>query len=209
MNLSELFYNIEYESNFDMSCVFAERITHNPNKIDDKTLLVTFGDPKDVELSDQRPSAIICDPIYRSDPPSLPTVYVSDPRLVYSLLASRLCMIDYSAIDFIGVTGTNGKTTCTTMIYEIMLRAGKNVGLIGTSKIIYKGIIFTDCNYSMTTPDPDLLYPAIKKMQDMGCSLVVMEISSHALTLKKVAPINFKVSAFTSLVEMKSLYLLI
>ena len=51
----------------------------------------------------------------------------------------------------------------------------------------------------MTTPDPDLLYPSIKRMQDDGCEYIIMEVSSHALALEKLSPINFDLGIFTNL----------
>lgn len=199
MNLTELFYNIDYESNFDFEGISAHTITHNANNIGEDTLLVLSSPSNRLPPTDTRIKAFICSKENHNIPIDLPVIYVDNPRLVYSLIAFRLSRVNCSTIDFIGVTGTNGKTTTATLIYEIMKFAGIKVGMIGTGKIIYMDQVLTDSNYSMTTPDPDILYPAIKQMQDMGCELVVMEVSSHALVLEKVAPIRFKVSVFTSL----------
>ncbi len=199
MNLAELFYNIEYESNFDLKNISVCNVTHNTNNINENTLVVLLGAHNMRALTDTGIKAVVCSKELKGIPENLPLIYVENPRLVYSLLASKLSQINYSAIDFIGVTGTNGKTTTSTIIYEIMKSAGKKVGMVGTGKITYMNTVLTDENYSMTTPDPDLLYPSLKKMQDMGCEIVIMEVSSHALALEKVAPIKFSFSVFTSL----------
>jgi len=199
MNLKDLLDNIKYTSNEDISQVFVSNITHTIEKVTEKTLLVTFKNPDFIDMSKVRASAIICSSSYKGKKTHIPTVFVDNPRYVYAILASRLANINYEFTEFIAVTGTNGKTTTATMIFEIMKSAGISVGMIGTGKITYMNTTFTDCNYSMTTPDPDLLYNSIKRMQDMGCKLIVMEVSSHALALQKVAPIKFKISIFTSL----------
>jgi UDP-N-acetylmuramoyl-L-alanyl-D-glutamate--2,6-diaminopimelate ligase len=61
--------------------------------------------------------------------------------------------------------------------------------------------IISETYYSMTTPDPEILYPTIKRMENDGCEKIVMEVSSHALALFKVSPIFFECSMFTNLSE--------
>ena len=84
------------------------------------------------------------------------------------------------------------------MIRKILEYSGKSVGFIGTGKIEINGIRITDSAYSMTTPDPDLLYWAIKEMQNANIEYVVMEVSSHALYFDKVLPIPFELAVFTN-----------
>lgn len=199
MNLADLFDNIEYESNFELCSAEINNITHDIKATTDKSLIVTFTSPSKISRQEAKAAALICNTLYKSDSTSFPTVYVKNPRLVYSLIASRLANIDYNTIKFIGVTGTNGKTSTATMIFEIMKSAGINVGMIGTGTVRYMDVSLTETNYSMTTPDPDMLFKSIKRMQCMGCKLIIMEVSSHSLALEKVAPITFEISVFTSL----------
>ena len=100
---------------------------------------------------------------------------------------------------FIGVTGTNGKTTTATLIYDILEGDGVNVGFIGTGLIKYGKNILTDKSYSMTTPDPELLYSSLAKMKAGGVRTVVMEASSHAIALAKLEGIIFDIALFTNL----------
>ena len=85
------------------------------------------------------------------------------------------------------------------MITHILKENGKKCGFIGTGKMELEGVSLSDINYSMTCPDPDVLYPAIKKMQLMGAEIIVMEVSSHALELNKVCAIPFEIGIFTGL----------
>lgn len=204
MYLTDILEGIEYECDTDINGIDIENVTSDKNKIGDRTLFVlvkgiNFDTGKIIEyIIARRPCAIVCD-YDRQIECNIPTVRVSDARRTLAHLCSRFFGVDYTATKFIGVTGTNGKTTTATMIYEIMKHAGYKCGFIGTGKIELAGKVLTDKVYSMTTPDPELLYKSIAKMQDEGCEVVVMEVSSHALALGKVAPITFSHSVFTNL----------
>ncbi len=130
-----------------------------------------------------------------------PQVTVPSARRALAFALSRMCGIDYNRMRFIGITGTNGKTTTATMLSAILETGGAPVGRIMTGRISVGKEELAPPFYSMTTPDPSTLYPAIRKMQDVGCRYVVMEVSSHALALEKVAPIPFSVAIFTNLSE--------
>ncbi len=129
----------------------------------------------------------------------IPQIIVKSTRQALSFAYARKEGVDFKKLHFIGVTGTNGKTTTATMIYKILRNANKGVGFIGTGKILINNLCLCDNFYSMTTPDPHILYPTLRKMQENGCEYVVMEVSSHALALKKVSPITFDVGVYTNL----------
>ena len=117
------------------------------------------------------------------------------------------------SMKFIGVTGTNGKTSVSRMIFEILSRSGHRCALIGTSGnlisdpcndgVRYEEISMRNASAlaNMTTPDPPELYKMLEKMKCDGVKYVVMEVTSHALALRKVAPISFEVGVFTNLSE--------
>ncbi len=124
---------------------------------------------------------------------------VKSVRAAWSHAESRLAGIDYSRTRFVAVTGTNGKTTTARIISHILEENGHRVGFIGTGRISVGEKILSDVNHSMTTPDPPILYSAIRRMQELGCDLIVMEVSSHALHFAKTAPIPFELAIFTNL----------
>ena len=126
-------------------------------------------------------------------------IKVDNAREAYAFALSRYYDINYKKMKIIGVTGTNGKTTTATLIYKILCFGEKKAGFIGTGLIEICGNQISDKFYSMTTPDPEVLYKALKDMQDEGCEYVVMEVSSHALELGKVSPIKFEIGLFTNL----------
>ncbi|MFA7068989.1 MAG: UDP-N-acetylmuramoyl-L-alanyl-D-glutamate--2,6-diaminopimelate ligase [Acidaminococcaceae bacterium] len=107
---------------------------------------------------------------------------------------------DYPGKDMrvIGITGTNGKTTTTNIIRIILRKAGFKVGLIGTINIMIEEKVETSHN---TTPDVVDLQKTLYRMKEAGCEYVVMEVSSHALALNRVAGIEFDVAALTNITQ--------
>lgn len=132
-------------------------------------------------------------------PKGLKAVRVGDIRRAYAFVCSNFFVSDYSRVKIIGVSGTNGKTTTSTLIKAGLECEGNKVGIIGTGKIEIGTQILNERDYSMTTPDPIILYKAVADMIDYGCNYIVMEVSSHSLELKKVAPIRFEYAVFTNL----------
>ena len=96
----------------------------------------------------------------------------------------------------IGITGTNGKTSIATWLYELGTKLGYPCGLISTIKIKIKD---KEYSASHTTPDAISLYQNLYKMVHTGCQYVFMEVSSHALDQKRVAGISFSGAVFTNL----------
>ncbi|MFA5778267.1 MAG: UDP-N-acetylmuramoyl-L-alanyl-D-glutamate--2,6-diaminopimelate ligase [Candidatus Paceibacterota bacterium] len=103
-------------------------------------------------------------------------------------------------LKIVGVTGTNGKTTTATLLYEIATELGYKAGLISTVENIIAGkIIPHDEKAPATTPDPIYLHKLLNEMVEKGCEYVFMEVSSHALDQSRVAGINFIGGIFTNL----------
>src|SRR3989344_1395767 len=96
----------------------------------------------------------------------------------------------------VGVTGTNGKTTVATLLYNVATGLGYKSGLIGTVENI---IIGEKKPTTHTTPDPISLHQLMNEMARKGCEYVFMEVSSHALDQGRVAGINFAGGIFTNL----------
>lgn len=97
----------------------------------------------------------------------------------------------------IGITGTKGKTTTTYMIREVLESCGIKTGLIGTVEIIFDND--ERIQSKNTTPESYDVHRYFRKMADMGCKCVVMEVSSQALMLHRTAGIQFDIGAFTNL----------
>ena len=122
------------------------------------------------------------------------------PDMLKSLAVIAPYFYDYPAKNFrvIGVTGTNGKTTTTYMIREILTAAGYKVGLIGTIQMMIGDEIFPVKN---TTPNVIALQHTLNEMRDKKVDYVVMEVSSHALAENRIAGIEFDTAIFTNLTQ--------
>jgi len=132
---------------------------------------------------------------------SVSIIRVKNTRQAMAYVAANFHGNPAEKLRFIGVTGTNGKTTTTYFIEEILRGCGRSTGLIGTvgAKVNNKplDIAFT----TSTTPDPLELHSIFAKMVEMGVQDVVMEVSSHALALYKVEGLTFNVGVFTNLTQ--------
>ncbi|RDY23847.1 UDP-N-acetylmuramoyl-L-alanyl-D-glutamate--2,6-diaminopimelate ligase [Romboutsia maritimum] len=126
---------------------------------------------------------------------NITVIKVKDTRMSMSKVASNFYENPSDKISIIGVTGTNGKTTITTLLKQI-LGINNKVGMIGTIKI-------DDGNRSIesqnTTPESIDLQKYINKMVQNKCRYCSMEVSSHSLVLGRVEDIDFKVGVFTNL----------
>ncbi len=125
-------------------------------------------------------------------------IIVPDTRIALSLIWANFCDNPQNKLNFIGVTGTNGKTTVTTIIKNLLQALGHKSGLIGTFRNEI-GDEFLPAE--RTTPEPEEFFPLLKKMAESGCEYVVMEVSSQGLALKRLAGCKFKVSLFTNLTQ--------
>jgi len=128
-----------------------------------------------------------------------PVIRAPDLRAATAFACYRFYKPDFNGMTLIGITGTNGKTTTALMLFRILMDAGLRVGLIGTGRIEINGEALHSDYYSMTTPDPWLLYKMLRKMSDEGCNAVIMEASSHSLALSKLSPLTFDYGVFTNL----------
>ena len=129
----------------------------------------------------------------------VPYILVSSDRLALAMIAINWFGRPAESMTMIGVTGTNGKTSTTLLLKQVLEKTlGAKVGLIGTMEnLIGDEVIPTE----RTTPESFELQSLFARMRDAGCSHVVMEVSSHALALDRVGGVHFQVAAFTNLTE--------
>ncbi len=122
-------------------------------------------------------------------------IEVDDSRKAMSMAAAAFFGNPSKRMKIVGITGTNGKTTTTYIVKSIIEAAGYSCGLIGTNAVEYCG---EKLDASLTTPDPIDLQRTLSDMAAAGVDYVVMEVSAHALALKKVDGIMYEVAAFTN-----------
>jgi UDP-N-acetylmuramoyl-L-alanyl-D-glutamate--2,6-diaminopimelate ligase len=132
-----------------------------------------------------------------SEPPDsgVTFVRVADTRRALSALSAAFCGDPSLALDVVGVTGTNGKTTTSRMIGAILNEAGIPCGVIGTVGAEFGARTWRLAN---TTPLPPELHALLAGMRDDGARAVAMEVSSHALALDRVDDVRFRVAVLTN-----------
>ncbi|ACF13296.1 UDP-N-acetylmuramyl-tripeptide synthetase [Chloroherpeton thalassium ATCC 35110] len=140
--------------------------------------------------------AIVCEEIPKSWSSHQLFLKVWDSREALAKIAKRFYENASDELKVIGVTGTNGKTTTTGMIKCILDANEIKTGLIGTTGYIIGNQLY---ELDRTTPDALELHQLFHKMLEAGCRAVVMEVSSHALALKRTAGIRFDIAVFTNL----------
>ncbi len=132
-------------------------------------------------------------------PEDVTLLMVKNTREAMAICASNFYGNPSSYFKLIGVTGTKGKTTTTFMIKDILEKAGKKVGLIGTIATYINGEKIKDSD--RTTPDSLELQQIFKQMVDAGVEVVVMEVSSQSLKLHRVTGSEFDIVLFTNFSE--------
>ncbi len=130
---------------------------------------------------------------------NVPYVLVESDRMALAMLGCNFYGHPAKAMTMIGVTGTNGKTSTTLLLKQVLEKTlGAKVGLIGTmANMVGDEVIPTE----RTTPESFELQGLFARMRDAGCTHVVMEVSSHAVTLDRIGGVRFDIAAFTNLTE--------
>lgn len=126
----------------------------------------------------------------------IPTLVVKDVRSAAGLIAASFFRYPMRDMHSIGITGTNGKTTVSTLLYQIFQAARRDTGLIGT---VETRIGLDVIPSSRTTPEAAELQSLAATMRERHMRHLVMEVSSHALSLQRVKGSHFAISAFTNL----------
>ena len=129
----------------------------------------------------------------------VPYVLVPSDRQALALLGANFFGRPAEKMTMVGITGTNGKTSSTLLLKHVLEQAlGAKVGLIGTMENQIGDLVIPT---ERTTPESFELQSLFARMAEAGCTHCVMEVSSHAIALDRVAGIHYDVAAFTNLTE--------
>ncbi len=126
----------------------------------------------------------------------VPEVLVEDVRAAMAIAAARLHGDPTAELDVVGITGTSGKTTTTFLVRHLLEAAGRRCGLLGGVTSVVGG---EERPAVRTTPEAIDLQATFRSMVDAGDRACAMEVSSHALELRRVDGVRFAVAAFTNL----------
>lgn len=141
-------------------------------------------------------SVIICEQSYYTNASNVCVLEVENCRSILGKIAQKFAGNPAEKLKIIGITGTNGKTTVATLVYQALSNLGKAVSLLGT---VSKRILNNEIPSVLTTSGPIELANDMKAMVEAGSEYLVMEVSSHALSQQRIAGFEFNVGAFTNL----------
>ncbi|MFT4218532.1 MAG: UDP-N-acetylmuramoyl-L-alanyl-D-glutamate--2,6-diaminopimelate ligase [Micropruina sp.] len=133
------------------------------------------------------------------DDVSVPVVVVADPRATLAEVAAAVHGHPARAMRMFGITGTNGKTSTVFLLEDALAALGERVGTLGTIGFRLAGEVIDRSRSTVTTPESPDLQELLAQLRDAGATSVAMEVSSHALALRRVGGIVFDVAAFTHL----------
>lgn len=141
-------------------------------------------------------TAIVCENIPEKQNPNVAYIVVPDAQAVAGKLATTFYGNPSQQLRLVGVTGTNGKTTIATLLYELFKEMGHKCGLLSTVCNYIDGKAYPSTH---TTPDAISLNSLLAQMVDAGCEYAFMEVSSHALAQERVGGLEFAGGIFTNL----------
>jgi UDP-N-acetylmuramoyl-L-alanyl-D-glutamate--2,6-diaminopimelate ligase len=140
--------------------------------------------------------SIVCEKLPDSIVESVTFVTVKNSHHALGIISSNFFGTPSEKVKLTGVTGTNGKTTTATLLYQLFTNLGHRCGLIST---VENRIGETVVPATHTTPDPIQLNHLLKRMVDEGCTYVFMEVSSHAVAQDRIAGLKFAGAIFTNI----------
>ena len=196
MKLSQILENVKVKNEY--TDVEISDVTADSRKVEKGSLFVCIkgasfdGHSVAEEMLEKGAACVVCERDLGLDR----QVIVDDTRKAFSPICASFYANPTKQLKLIGLTGTNGKTTTTFLIKQILENTGKKVGLIGTVQNMVGNEVYP-AHY--TTPDPKELQSLFRKMADAGCEYCVMEVSSQALMLHRTQGFVFDFGIFTNL----------
>ena len=202
MKLIELLKNVEVLNTFGNTEVEITGVNIDSRRIETGHLFVAIPGtqtdghkfiPKAIELG---AAAILCEQMPEEQVQGVTYIVVESTESVVGIVATHFFGDPSRKLKLVGVTGTNGKTTIATLLYNMFRKFGHKCGLLSTV-----------CNYiegeaipaDHTTPDPIELNRLLAQMVDAGCDYAFMECSSHAIAQKRIGGLKFAGGLFTNL----------
>ena len=191
-------------SEAELSKIVISGLTHNDSQVEPGDLFIAIpganrhGAEFAMSAVSKGAVAILTDSAGAAYVKGIPVLVVADPRRVAGNIAALLYNEPMRDLASIGITGTNGKTTVSTLIYQIFEAAGRDSGLIGT---IETRIGRDAIDSSRTTPEATDLQALSAVMRERHMRHLVMEVSSHAMVLHRMQGAHFAFVGFTNLTQ--------
>ncbi len=200
--LSDILYKVKLEEIIGSTHVAISSIVFDSRKVKKDSLFVaTKGAADDGHIYIQKAIelgaiAIVCEEIPKDKNDQITYVKVEDSTYALGVMACNYFDNPSEKLKLVGITGTNGKTTTVTLLFNLFKSLGYSVGLLST---VQNKINNTVIPSTHTTPDAITLNELLFKMEEQGCEFVFMEVSSHAIIQNRIAGINFTGALFSNI----------
>lgn len=200
--LSDILYKTGAEKITGMAAIPVNRVTTDSRKTGKSSLFIavrgtrTDGHQFINDAVSGGAVAIVCEEMPRKLSSRITYVQVPDSRKSLGIIASNFFGNPSSKLKLIGITGTNGKTTTVTLLFQLFRSFGFHTGLISTVRYCADDKVIPATH---TTPDPLALNALLAEMVSCGCTYCFMEVSSHAADQHRIAGLNFTGGVFTNI----------
>jgi UDP-N-acetylmuramoyl-L-alanyl-D-glutamate--2,6-diaminopimelate ligase len=204
MNLRDLIYGVTLEAVVGNTGVMVSQIQFDSRKVSLNDCFValkgTLSDGHDYieKAVNQGALAVVCEKLPETIINGVTYIQVDDSQKALAIMAANYFGKPSDRLKLIGITGTNGKTTVATLLYELFRKAGFAAGLISTVKIMINDEEFESTH---TTPDSLTLNSYLNKMFIEGVDYCFMEVSSHGIHQKRTEALTFAGGVFTNLTQ--------
>ncbi len=202
MLLKDILYKVSIEAVKGSTDVAIQKIEFDSRKVQENDVFVairgTVSDghefiEKAISLG---AAAIVCDTLPEVIVANITYIQVKDTNSALAFIAANYYNNPSDKIRLVGVTGTNGKTTIASLLYQLYKKAGYKVGLLSTVKIM---VDETEYKATHTTPDSLNINYYLNEMIAVGCEYCFMEVSSHGVHQKRTEGLHFEGGVFTNL----------
>ncbi|WP_055442556.1 UDP-N-acetylmuramoyl-L-alanyl-D-glutamate--2,6-diaminopimelate ligase [Lacinutrix himadriensis] len=202
IDFKDILYKVNINAVVGSTDVFIRNIAFDSRKIaiSDafvaiKGSLVDGHDYIDLAIK-QGAMVVVCEIMPHNFNPKVTYVQVQDATRALAIMASNYYGSPSKNLKLVGVTGTNGKTTIATLLYQLFKNAGYKVGLLSTVKVMVDNIEYKATH---TTPDSLTINRYLKEMNEEGVEFCFMEVSSHGIHQNRTEALHFEGGIFTNL----------
>jgi len=200
--LQDILYKAGIQEKIGSTDIKISDICFDSRKVTSKSLFIAVkgsqvdGHQYIVQSVEKGAIAIVCESFPEIISKDITYIKVADSSYALGIIASNYFDNPSSKLRLVGVTGTNGKTTIVTMLYQLFMKFGYSVGLLSTIK---NKINEKEFSATHTTPDPIQLNQLLKEMVEKDCAYCFMEVSSHAAHQHRIAGLEFAGGIFTNI----------
>ncbi len=200
--LSDILYKCDLLSITGSTDIMVKNLTHDSRKVSEGTLFIALqglsvdGHKFIDSATGKGAVAILCSKMPETLSPEITYVKVADTQIAMARVAANFFDNPSEKLSIVGVTGTNGKTTIATLLYNLYSKLGIHCGLVST---ISNRIGEEEVPAAFTTPDAIALNELFARMVERNCRYCFMEVSSHAIHQKRIEGVRFAGGIFTNL----------